>query len=1785
MGKLIKPYEISVWDDIWESGAFVEKRLGIIGSDKMFSQSRALNPQLSKSANGVKKFSFQMYKRYIDTTTGEEVENPFVDWLISERKVKLKYKNKWYDFIIKGISENSSNYLYTYELEDAIVQELSKNGFGVTLDPELQNDMGTANKLAKRVLKETNWTVSDSSEAFVQKIEEALVYITIPARTTAHLIQDQTSLEHGVNQDDEIDTTFEFQTESTCLAFYSSCTNKPHRFQFIYSLDGYEKDVIEKDNNRVIKMTEKQHQYYIDIDDPETEYSVFKEAYGFYLPAGFNTTGGGGVATDTTDTTISTWYRGERYGYAQQSKYIPVLKKYVSIYEKDGETYYGYVQDNYTSPALTQNLISNPEFKSNSGWVGGRSDASGEKAEVEAVYGRFEVAVADKRDFIDSITDLSNGDFEKHVAKNFKDGGYSSLMKINFKSNDSLVLNSGPYDNRTIIGNMKKDEQWAVRYTCYNEFGKEVDLGDGKLSFNLQEFLYDGVSDCHSQYPDGIKTSISYSGKYIIFTVNETIYSEKEFKRGTKIKLSISPTLGNTGIYYFKELYLFKVCRDKQGNIIDPEEQADQLIDGVVDKTYCYFKPSRLDGINSEEELVLDQQLKQLKYDNYKPVYNVGAQKVRSVAVKESNYFNILQSIAETFEAWLELSITRNEQGAIINKQVAFKNYIGNNNYAGFKYGINLKDIQRTYESKNIVTKLIVKQNSNELGKNGFCTIARAGSNPTGENYIYDFQYYHNTGILNANTFINNLYAIDGAKGKDINEEHTELNLNGYYPRLKNINRKLESLNEELSGIEAELTKYQAELEVAKAGWEASNSGLEEINNDFYAANLVYPGNTDAKAITSASLSSENKEGVGYIQYIVPSWLDEGRVVIEQNGMTFTFKAKATDTLSSQRSITITAMPKLVLSDERETVQERKIKLIFPANSDEGEGSLTVSLTNINSNSNQKLLKEYSVFWGERQNYERKETSLQALVDGKLEQKRNLDDEITKLKGYKELLNKEFFIKYSRFIQEGTWISEEYVDDEKYFADSQSVLYNSCYPQVAYSVNVIAIDGIPEYEQFKFELGDKTYVEDPEFFGEKRKEEVVITETIEYLDDPSKNVIKVQNFKNQFQDLFQKITATVQQAQYSTGSYEKAVALAEAQAERKKEFLNDALSVASAKLEAAGQQSVVWGNDGITVKDVDSPCDSLRMIGGAILLSKQDQKTGEQKWTTGLTADGISANLITTGILNAGEIMIMDYDTPVFRWDSYGISAYDATWYDNTISGVNTHKFVRFDKYGIYGIDGGVDGSIWRPGDQEEIDQNATFALTWDGLKVTGENENIVAKIGRLDDYILRIYKKEGVGKTTDLMSFSNEGVLQVGQWTVNQNGFTNGGQQNNGPATYGLRRTAETKPEVFLNATPVERSIVDWGQKGNDNIVFKAGENFMVSENGTLYANSGYIGTLAIKEVAGKTGIGDVFSWSFDGDEGMKMWRGTNTDENLILSIDEEGLKMWTKGNAEANPVFSVNGDGLQVSGDITAGSTITGSTITGSTIKNLDGSFKVDPDGNITGATIKSSNGPFEVDSEGNITGANITGSEIIGSTIKNDQAGSIFSFDDKGGKIASWDLSQYQLTNENITFNTSWETEYADTDNFPILISGGCDPNVYKEDYLIEGTVTTVLQAISFSKTWSLPVNKSKLRSIAVEFIEVKLNDQILEKYTPTIENFVVYEDTFYIQFIISSQNISYKDRVSVNFALQYHKAAETLKDRAFQVSAGGQVSGTALVLKKGKNSIVLDAEKLQKLLALI
>ncbi len=135
-------YEISLWEDYPDTTSedipfLNERKLCIIGSDTMRSSSRAVEPCLVTNVNGTHIFTFKIYYRFKDEITGENIVNPFLPYLINERKVKVLWKKKWYDLIIKKIDEDSQGKYITCTCEDLFITELSKNGYELEFNSEL----------------------------------------------------------------------------------------------------------------------------------------------------------------------------------------------------------------------------------------------------------------------------------------------------------------------------------------------------------------------------------------------------------------------------------------------------------------------------------------------------------------------------------------------------------------------------------------------------------------------------------------------------------------------------------------------------------------------------------------------------------------------------------------------------------------------------------------------------------------------------------------------------------------------------------------------------------------------------------------------------------------------------------------------------------------------------------------------------------------------------------------------------------------------------------------------------------------------------------------------------------------------------------------------------------------------------------------------------------------------------------------------------------------------------------------------------------------------------------------------------------------------------------------------------------------------------------------------------------------------------------------------------------------------------------------------------------------
>jgi hypothetical protein len=103
---------------------------------------------------------------------------------------------------------------------------------------------------------------------------------------------------------------------------------------------------------------------------------------------------------------------------------------------------------------------------------------------------------------------------------------------------------------------------------------------------------------------------------------------------------------------------------------------------------------------------------------------------------------------------------------------------------------------------------MLVQTVVNEFANNGFCTIARAGANETGETFIYDFSHYIRQRQLDEEPFWADLYAINEAQGPDIEGwggEESDRNIKGYYFRLKDINNKIDELSTALESQSAAL--------------------------------------------------------------------------------------------------------------------------------------------------------------------------------------------------------------------------------------------------------------------------------------------------------------------------------------------------------------------------------------------------------------------------------------------------------------------------------------------------------------------------------------------------------------------------------------------------------------------------------------------------------------------------------------------------------------------------------------------------------------------------------------------------------------------------------------------------------------------------------------------------------------------------------------------------------------------------------------------------------------------
>lgn len=353
-----------------------------------------------------------------------------------------------------------------------------------------------------------------------------------------------------------------------------------------------------------------------------------------------------------------------------------------------------------------------------------------------------------------------------------------------------------------------------------------------------------------------------------------------------------------------------------------------------------------------------------------------------------------------------------------------------------------------------------------------------------------------------------------------------------------------------------------------------------------------------------------------------------------------------------------------------------------------------------------------------------------------------------------------FESKYQPYIKEGVWFDNSYVDNDTYFVDSQKVMSTSSKPKLEWTINVIDGSMVSELENFEFEVGDKTILVDNEFFGiEKNGEknytfEVLISGIKEVLDNATKNTIEVRNYNTSFEELFERISAATQTLELNEQTYNKGQYFT-SDGELDADILQKTLLQNSLILANASDNSYVLDETGLSFQSLLNPNKKVRLLAEGLFLSNEtDLKTGASKWTTGITAEGINASLLTAGEINTANIKIFTGSQVSHTWNGLGITAYKILEEYDAEGKLKSQKFdndsfIRFDQYGFYFVDNNDSfNMVEAPGTSEkqfwfeglprseaisQIKKYSTVSITEDGFRLNVGNENNSITLGYLD--------------------------------------------------------------------------------------------------------------------------------------------------------------------------------------------------------------------------------------------------------------------------------------------------------------------------------------------------------------------------------------------------------------------------------------------------------------------
>lgn len=1372
---LIQNYELSVWEDIVPSIGkdaeyLDEEKIATIGAAGWDSPIKAYDVTLTENINGEKTLTFNILRKYRNDK-GELVDNPFIPILTNERKLKLRIgepynfynekgsydatiaaqedkEDRWIDFLIKTVDENKKTYVNTFTCKEAYVTELGKNGYATTLKTELENNYGTLTELAERILEHSGWTVG--SKYVPREYSKEVLFIPV-----------QTSPATKVKIKQMIGDNELSPSQLKLYTFYSELENvndewhlKSTKPQVYYKANGFSTD--DADDERVV----------IDEND-EYNYLVTGSISKSVVWTPLNT----GLQGKRIVESNYMHYESVKDRYVTDYKVLN-SKSGAAV----GSTVYGYETAEYLNTESVQNLVVNSKnFVSTTGWIAEENVDARDimpYPNLSATYARNCLIL--KNDKTKAIklwnAGLTNQSEPFSIVKDKKYVIRLRARSVNLKKSSTNVANgvstTTPLGEKTgfyvgvrdwnhvndsgngwikgMYAQVRFPSVYATKADANStnalRYGFPVAIKKENRATTVNKWLADDAGYIYRIFQAGEQTSAASSTNPLGVSISTAKNNYGADAEMNKKRTAVMEKLKKANITYElldenKELLARCVAYDRVNHTTngwDYDKMLNKLgpvVAGRVDEIMAAIAQGRTDGqlyrkvgitnaeiyyfdyknfldgqtvtTPSDESWVIEDiqffeykeqtyngktiplfpgDAPEAEYKVYNHFYNIQNKKdiglsantsyyapvkranyaaVRHLEIEKSNYFNNINSLAELFEVWVGYRVAHQKDGRIFKengapkKQVLFSKFspFDRENWAGFKYGINVDDIKRNTVSDAISTKIIVADNVNEFAKDGICSIVRAIDNISGERNLFNFDYYVNQGLLNQSQVVYDLY-----NGK-----------NGYLAKLGAKNKLLLPLNETIQSKLTEAkrneeyhTQYTKALETIEeeiAEQDRRIRAAKGLENSQFLEDL-----NQTKKVMNARRESLKKDLSNYEDRAKKAYSD----VYGNPDQKVTYQGF----WNSANSYSSGSYVRIGYNFYKARITNRNKK---PTNSPQDsywEGAKRATV--INNLYNESLV----------------------LSDDK-----RLDDET-------------FYKKYSRFIQEGTWSDNNYIDDNAYYLDAKKVLAQSAYPKVTYTISVVDISGIKKYAGYTFKVGERTYLEDTDFFGwiytdaqgveglgtwkTPFKKEVIIAERTRNFDDASKSRITVQTYRNQWKDLFSKLTAATQTLSFNSGGYQRAANLVDETGQLKTDKVLAALNkinTSNTQVESLITPSGFVAGSGVSL-DLGVPAASL---------------TGQ-------------IDIATLNITSSTN----DY---AFTWDAAGLNAYLKNASAKN-KGLNGQVYVRYNDLGIFGTSKGeeIDKALALNKDRDElvrikaIKDLTTFFLTWDGLYLNSDN-------------------------------------------------------------------------------------------------------------------------------------------------------------------------------------------------------------------------------------------------------------------------------------------------------------------------------------------------------------------------------------------------------------------------------------------------------------------------------